>query len=200
MKYKEKQKLWLSKIKQNKNSDWKFKGCFIFRNLNDLFFSAIFYVSLKENKISGYLGYKTMNIDNVFWDIIDEQQNKKMPLSFREEAAFKIREVIIHRYNIEISNILNPEKEIDNLLDEINKIVNQKSNEIKDINDFRLEMLKNEEDNSVGIITSYIEENNFSEALNKITEYREKEYNSGFGFGNEDFYDLAKKHIKKNNY
>ena len=196
MKYKEKEKLWLSKIKQNKNSNWKFKGWFIFRNLNDFFYSASFYVSLKENKISGYLGFKPMNIDNVFWDIIDEQPNKKMPLSFRGEAAFCIREVNFHKYNIEISDILNPEKEIEELLTEIDKIVNQKSNEIKDNNDFRLEMLKNEETNSVGIITLYVEENKFTEALNKITEYRDKKYNSGFGFGDEDFYDLAEKYIK----
>lgn len=73
MKYKEKEKLWLSKIKENKSKDWKFKGWFIFKNLNEFFFSSSFYVSLKENKISGYLGYKPMNIDNIFWDIIDEQ-------------------------------------------------------------------------------------------------------------------------------
>lgn len=196
MKYKEKEKLWLSKIKQIKNNDWKFKGWFIFRNLNDFFYSASFYVNLKENKISGYLGFKPMNIDNVFWDIIDEQPNKKMPLSFRGEAAFCVSEINFYKFNIEIADVLNPEKEISDLLIKINKEVSLKKNEIKNVNDFRQLMLRNEETNTVGIITSFIEENKFSEALTKITEYRKKEYSSGFRFGDDDFYDLAEKYIK----
>jgi len=196
MKYKEKEKLWLSKIKQNKNNDWKFKGWFIFRNLNDFFFSASFYVSLKENRISGYLGYKPMNIDNVFWDIIDEQPNKKMPLSFRGEAAFCVREINFYHFNIEIQDELKPEHEIKELLINIEKEVNQKIQDIKNTQDFRVEMFNDEKANSVGIITSFIEENKFTEALNKIEDYRENDYNSGFRFGNDDFYDLAEKYIK----
>ena len=196
MKYKEKEKLWLSKIKQIKNNDWKFKSWFIFRNLNDFFYSASFYVSLKENKISGYLGFKPMNIDNVFWDIIDEKPNKKMPLSFRGEAAFCVREINFYKFNIEIEDVLNPEKEISDLLTKINQEVNLKKNEIRNVNDFKQELLKDEVTNTVGIITSFIEENKFSEALTKITEYRKKEYNSGFRFGDDDFYDLAEKYIK----
>lgn len=112
MKYKEKEKLWLSKIKENKSKDWKFKGWFIFKNLNQYFFSASFYVSLKEDKISGYLGYKPMNIDDVFWDIIDEQPNKKMPLSFRGNVAFCVRKINFYKFNIEIKDVLQPEKNI----------------------------------------------------------------------------------------
>ena len=197
MKYKEKEKLWLSKIKENKSKDWKFKSWFIFRDLNDFFFSASFYVSLKENKISGYLGYKPMNIDNVFWEIIDEQPNKKMPLSFRGEAAFCVREINFYKFNIEIEDELKPENEIKKLLLNIDKEVHQISQKIKNTQDFRVEMMNDEEENSVGIITSLIEEQKFDEALKKIKEYKENEYNSGFGFGDDDFYDLAKKYIKK---
>lgn len=198
MKYKEKQKLWLSKIKQSKSDSWKFKDGFIFKNSDEFFYSATFYVSLKENIISGYLGFKPMNIDDVFWDIIDEQPNKKMPLSFRAEAAFCVRKINFYEYNIEIEDVLNPEKEINDLLIEIDNKVSQKASEVKNISDFRLEMLKDEETNSVGIITSYIEENKFTEALTKINEYRKKEYNSGFRFDDKDFYDLAEKFIKSN--
>ena len=196
MKYKEKEKLWLSKIKENKSKDWKFKGWFIFKNLNEFFFSSSFYVSLKENKISGYLGYKPMNIDNIFWDIIDEQPNKKMPLSFRGEAAFCIREINFYKFNIEIKDELKPEKEIIDLLVNIDKEVSDKINSIKKPTDFRIELLADEESNSVGIITSLIEEHKFTEALEKIKLYKENDYNSGFGFGDDDFYDLAEKYIK----
>ncbi len=73
MKYKEKEKLWLKSIKELCKTDgWKFKGYFIYKAVNDLFFSAYFYVSMKENAISGWIGYKSLNIDNIFWDIIDE--------------------------------------------------------------------------------------------------------------------------------
>ena len=69
-------------------------------------------MSRNENSISGWLGYKPVSIDNVFWDIINEQPNKKMPLSFRAEAAFCVREVNCFDYEFNIENVENPELEI----------------------------------------------------------------------------------------
>ena len=119
-----------------------------------------------------------------------------MPLSFRSEATFCVREINFYKFNIEIEDESKPEKEIIELLTIIDKNVNDKINSIKTSNDFRLEMLVDENTNSVGIITSLIEEHKFNEALQKIKEYRENEFNSGFCFGDDDFYDLAEKYIK----
>ncbi len=196
MRYKEKEKLLLSKVKELRDKDWKFKGWFIYKNLNNFFFSCTFYVSLKENRISGYLDFKPMGIDNVFWDIIDEQPNKRMPLSFREEAAFCVHAINIYRYDIEIEDVANPDNEIVELLKIINEKVKEKSKIVNSSDEFRVEMMKDEETNAFGIITSLIEEQKFKDALEKIQEYRSKNYYPGFGSPQGDFYDVAEKYIK----
>jgi len=196
---KEKEKFWLKKVKElSKYDNWEFKSYFIFKAVNVHFFSSHFYVNGKLNEISGWLDYKPINIDNVFWDIIDEEPNKKMPLSFRGEAAFCVRRINYFDYKIYIKDLLNPEPEITQLLKTINNKVAEKSGNIKTLDDFRTEMLKEEKYNTVGIITSFIEEGQFDKALSKIKEYKANQFSSGFGFGDKDFYDLAKEYCEKN--
>ena len=197
MKYKEKEKLWLKSIKELCKSDgWKFKGYFIYKVVGNLFFSAKFCVSLKENAISGWIAYKTLNIDNVYWDIIDEQPNKRMPLSFRGEAAFCVYGINFYEYNIYIADVFQPEVEISSLLNEINTNVEAKAKQIKSISDFRDELLEDEKRNYAGIITSLIEENRFEDALKAIERVKELEQDSELDFGENWFCVFAKKHIK----
>lgn len=199
MKYKEKEKLWLTKVKSLSKADgWKFKAFFIYKSIDDLFFSASFYVSRNENSISGYLGYKTYNIDNVFWDIIDEQPNKKMPLSFRGNAAFCVRVVNVMKYKIDNVDELTPDDKIIELLKEIDFKSTQKASVIKTLDDFHCELLSDEKANSVGIVTALIELGQIDNALVKIKEYKANDFNSGFRFGDKDFYDLAKEYCEKN--
>jgi hypothetical protein len=200
MKYKEREKLWLKYIKELcKTDEWKFKGYFIYKVVNDLYFSVLFSVNKNENAISGRIGYKPLNIDNIFWDIIDEQPNKKMPLSFRAEAAFCVRELNWYEFKVDIKEELNPKPEIIELLQNIKEQVEIKSNKVKSLIDFRTEMLQKEKMNSVGIITSFIEQGEIDNALSKINEYKSNDFNSGFRFGDKDFYDLAKEYCIKNN-
>ena len=199
MKYSDKKKLWLATIKEKRKSDnWKYTSQMIFKSLDNLFFSSTFYPSLKEDAISGWLAYKTMNIDNVFWDIIDEQSNKKRPLSFRGQAAFQVWGINFFHYNIYIEDQLNPDKEIVELLKNINDKVSEKINAIKTLADFQSDLLTDEERNSVGVITGYIEQGQIEIALAKIKEYKSKGYNPIFRFGDKDFYDLALEYCRKN--
>jgi hypothetical protein len=59
-------------------------------------------------------------------------------------------------------------------------------------------MLEDEESNSVGIITALIEQREIKSALSKINEYKTNEFNSGFRFGDKDFYGLAKEYCNYN--
>lgn len=139
-----------------------------------------------------------MNIDNVFWDIIDEQENKNMPLSFRGDAVFCVWAINLFKFRIDIHDELNPQPEIKELLKTIDKKVFEKSNIIKSTTDFRTEMLENEKSNCVGILTSFIEQHLFENALSKIEEYKSLKFNPVFSCGNKDFYDLAKEYCIKN--
>lgn len=200
MKYKEKEKLWLSTIKDHiKAAGWKFKGYFIYKAIDNFFFLATFYVSRNENAISGYLDYKPLNIDNVFWDIIDEMPNKTKPLSFRAEAAFCVRKLIFFKYEINVANEANPQAEIEALLKTIMTKVNEKLEKIKVSPDiFYEEMMENKKDNGIGIVTFLIEQGRLDEALTKIDEYKANEPKFDIRLGYKDFYDVAKEYCIKN--
>jgi hypothetical protein len=192
MKNKEKEKLWLTKAKEHsKVRNWKFKSYFIFKVIDNLYFVSNFFIDPKENSISVWVEYKTVNIDNVFWDIIGKQANKNMPLSFRGEAAFCVRGLSFYEHKILLADELNPESEINELLLLIDRAVTTKASEVKTLTDYRTEMLQNEKRNTVGVITFFIEQGQFDNALMKIAEYKEQKLSSGFGFGDKDFYDLA---------
>ena len=93
---KEKEKLLTQTIKKlSKVQKWKFKSYFIFKQIDNLFFEANFYINPKTDNIHGYLAYKPYSIDNTFWRMTEMPENSEMPLSFRADAAFsqsKMRE------------------------------------------------------------------------------------------------------------
>lgn len=197
---KNKEKYWYKVIKETgKKNDWRFKDYFIFKQKDNLFFSATFFVNPKINELNGSLGFKPFLIDNVFWNIIDEKKNKEMPLSFRGEATFCVRELMIKNYKILIADELKPENDIAELIKEIEKDAQEKNQSVSSLSDFINEMLQNEEQHTVGIITGLIGQELFGKALSKISEYKSKNYSSGFGFdNNKDFYDLAREYCEKN--
>jgi hypothetical protein len=198
---KEKEKFWLTTIKElAQNKGWKFKSYFIFKLNDNLFFSTVFFINPKTNELNASLGYKTYSIDNVFWDIINEEPNKKMPLSFRANAAFCVREFKILEEKIKIEDEEKPQNDISELIQAIELLTQKKCESIKSSKDFIQELFEHEEQHTVGIITGLIEQNLIENALAKISEYKAKNYSSGFGFeDNKDFYDLAKEYCQKNN-
>lgn len=198
MHWKEKEKLWLNRVKDICTIDgWQFKNFFIYKQIDELYFTATFYASRNDNILSGWLEYKTYNIDNVFWDIVNIPANKKKPLSFRSEAAFSISAINIWEYEKNISNEKDPGKEIIALFKEICKKADTKVKKTRTAKAFHKDLEKDEELNSAGIITSLIEQKKYNTALVKIKEYKKQDISSGFGFGNKDFYDLAKSHCLK---
>jgi len=199
MKNSEKEKLWMKIVKEvSKTYGWKFRRFFVFKVVGKHFFCSYFFVRRGKNVISGFSGYKPMNIDNVFWDIIGEPLFKEMPLSHRVDTVFCVRDFSYFEYEIEIKDELNPKPEIEKLLKKIDKQVIKKSNITWNMTDFRNELLGNEKFNTTGIITSFIEQGHFEKALSKIEEYKLKKIPAGLGLGDNDFYDLAKEYCVKN--
>lgn len=195
---KEKEKLIFETIKLlSKKQLWKFKSYFIFKVVNDFFYESNFYINSKENRIQVFLAFKPFSIDNVFWDITDLDKNKKMPLSFRAEAAFNITSHIIFKYNFVLDNLENLQKELESILKQIENKIVENSKTITSTEDY-LELISNKERiDTVAVLTALIELEKYDEALKKIFDFRNKGLNSGFIFGDKDFYDLAKEYIMK---
>ena len=181
---------------------WKFKRNFIYKVVDDFYYTAYFYKHRRENKLSGWLAFKPLKIDVVFWDIINEVGNKSMPLSFRAEAAFCINPLHILDFKIEVNNAENPSSEISGLLNEINQAVEKNSLKIKSREDYLNELFQQEEKSTSAIVTSLIGDGNYQQALLKIEDYKANIFHSGFGVltkeGIEDFYDVAKAYIIHN--
>jgi len=194
---KEKEKFFTQTIKKlSKAQKWKFKGYFIFKNINDLFFESNFYINPKTDNLQGNLAYKPFSLDNTFWKLTEMPENSKLPLSFRGDAAFRVSSFDIYKYDVQIKNIEKPEKEIQALLDTIDKKVDQiiaKNIRIEDFHD----TLEKQNNNPVGVITCLMELEEYEKVLQKIDIYRKADIHSGYSFEGRDFYDLIEKTCNK---
>lgn len=98
---KEKEKIFFKAIKEVfKKKEWKFNSYFAFKSINDFLFNCDFFINPTENKIWVNLGFKPMILDDIFWEITEMSENKKMPLSFRSNAAFDISSFQILKFDL----------------------------------------------------------------------------------------------------
>lgn len=193
---KEKEKLLTQTIKKlSKVQKWKFKSYFIFKQIDNLFFEANFYINPKTNNIHGYLAYKPYSIDNTFWRMTEMPENSEMPLSFRADAAFRVSSFDIYKYDIQIKNPENPEKEIKSLLGIIDKEVANIRKEKTTTETFLTKLKK--ENNAVGVITCLMELEQYEKVLQQIKIYKETDVHSGYNFESRDFYDLIENTCNK---
>jgi hypothetical protein len=197
---KEKEKLLFKTIKEVfKSKEWKFNSYFVFKSVNDFFFDCTFSFNPKENKIWVKLGFKPMIFDDIFWDITEMPENKKMPLSFRSNAAFNISSFQILEYNLILKDTDNPFKEISQTLQTIDSKVYETIKSIKNTNEYLDCISKVDRPNYNSIITGHIYNKNYDLAKQKIAFCRLEKISSGYVFGKDDFYDLAEKYIAKTN-
>ena len=195
---KEKEKLFTQTIKQlSKKSNWKFKSYFTFKLIDDFFFESTFYSNPKQNRIWGWVAFKPYSLDDKYWEITEMPENKKMPLSFRADAAFKVSSHPIYRFDVLLENGDNPENEIADLIENIDSEVINIRRKISTIEQFLDLLLKADNNPSVEILVCMIDQNEFEKAIEKIRFYRENQIKSGFRFGDKDFYDLAEEFCKK---
>ena len=116
---KQKEKAWDDLIKQrSKAFGWKFKSFFTYKIVDDFFYDASFFTYGGGNSISVSLSFKPLIIDEVFWEICDLPENKKMPVSFRGNGAFVVNSKEIFGFYLKVIEDRLTE-DIDNLFEEI---------------------------------------------------------------------------------
>ena len=200
---KQKEKDWDSLIKEKaKTNGWKFKGWFAYKAVKDFFYEANFYTSGIDNSISGSLEFKPLIIDEVFWEIVDLEDNKKKPLSFRGNGAFVIssKDVFDFTQNVIPENLSN---DINILFDKINSEVDKIQSTITDLDKFEKYIdqypSKRSEwfDSDLLIMTSIVQKN-YNKAIS-LLEYAKKERGMcSWGFDDDkDFYDLATEYCQR---
>jgi len=196
---KQKEKDWDSLIKEiAKTNGWKFNGWFAYKAVKDFFYEANFFTSGIDNSISGSLNFKPLIIDEVFWEIVDLEDNKKKPLSFRGNGAFVIssKNVFDFNQNVITDNLNN---DINNLFDKINIEVDKIQSTITDLDKFEkyIEQYPSKRSEWVDcdlLIMTSIVQKNYDKAI-LLLEYAKKERGMcSWGFGEKDFYDLAREY------
>jgi len=193
---KEKEKLLFKTIKEVfKTKEWKFNSYFVFKSINDFFVECAFSFNPKENKIWVNLGYKPLILDDLFWEITEMPENKKMPLSFRANAAFQISSFQILNCERILENADNPLSEISQLLQTINTEVDEAIKIVKNIDEYLEYISKVDHPDYNSIITGHIYLKQYDIAKQKIALCRLEKISSGYMFGKDDFYDLAEKYI-----
>ena len=71
-----------------KKRNWNFSRGFVFKATELLFFSLIVVAQAKRFELSFSLRYKLLEFDDLFWSIVQLQENKTKPLSFRASGAW----------------------------------------------------------------------------------------------------------------
>lgn len=193
---KQKEKEWHNIIKQEtKSNGWKFKEWFAYKEIKGFFYEITFYTSTFDNFIYGSLGFKPLIIDNTFWEIVDLDSNKEMPLSFRGNGAFVVSSKSVYDYKLKVlSESL--KDDINNLLDTINKKVDELSATIMNLDNFEHYVKQNPSkksewfDSDLLIVTSIVQKN-YNKALTLLDYAKRTRGMCSWGFGDKDFYDLA---------
>ncbi len=195
---KQKEREWNNIIRQeSKIKGWNFRGWFAYKKLNDFFYKANFYTSAFDNSLNGSLAFKPLIIDETFWEIVDLNDNKKMPLSFRGNGAFVVSSKDIYDYKFKVeSETL--KVNICNLVDKINEKVAWISSTISNLDGFAqyIEQHPNPidgsqwSDSNLLIVTSIVQQN-YEKALVLIDYAKKTRGMCSWRFGDKDFYDLA---------
>ncbi len=195
---KEKEKLFYNSVKsQSKNWSWKFKSYFTFKVIGDFFYESNFYFDPKTGNIWGWLAFKPVVIDDLFWEISGMSENKRMQLSFRAEAAFKVTSHTIFKFSTVLDDFEKLESKITSLLTDIEIEVQNNVVKISTINQY-LELINREDEtNIVAALTTLVSLEQYDEALRKLDGYRKHDISSGFRFDKKDYYDVVENYIKK---
>ncbi|HLK30501.1 MAG TPA: hypothetical protein VKT28_18110 [Puia sp.] len=178
-----------------KESKWKFKSFFAYKEINGFFFDVIVTTWSKTSSISATLFFKPLSVDDTFWEIVGLTENKKMPLSFRGEGAFTLPGIKISEYKLAIveEKLL---EDIKSLITVINNTLNDIVNKVKTLGDF-IKYIEDKPDREHNLlyrdllIVAYITNNDIKMAMRLVEKEIQNKSISRFQFGDKDFFDLA---------
>jgi hypothetical protein len=188
---------------------WKCSRGFVFKATDLLFFSIIILGQAKQRQLFYSLNYKLLAFDDLFWKIVNLEENLKQPLSFRASGAWTTPMTTISKSELSIADW-----DANNLHLGVNEIITRceleaedVSNEIQELDDNlrvieRLyTRLKSEYPNAVTniwlerLLTSILKQE-YGDSERIVRERMNNHDSGGFQVGNKPFYELANKHLQ----
>ena len=190
-------KIWMRVIKEtSKSYDWKFKGRFAYKVINEFFYICRF-MKNEGDVLFAYIGFKPLIVDDIFRKILSGSDDIKTRLSLRGDGIYSISPLIIWSCNVPIADVSNPNQEIEKLLKDVDDKIRLSTTEVNNIDKFLEGLFIKENRNTIAIVTLLIAKENYSAALEKIEVYKENSMDSRYFVEGRDYYDLAKEYCIK---
>ncbi|WP_191014154.1 hypothetical protein [Treponema zioleckii] len=174
----------------------KNKLCVLFFTHENCFISIIYDLNPLNNLLMYRVGIKSLDYDDIYWDVIDMPEIKKQPLSFRALGVTAIASIPVIENTVRpLGN--NPEETINSILDEITEKVKKIT---KDIDLKFLEYIgDNKMENVKRLFTVYIHMQRYDEARKLIEECMKDGYEDHFRSHGKTILELALDYLNKNN-
>lgn len=209
MKQSELDKLLNSVFRQSaKAHRWKSSRGFIYKATDLLFFSLVIVGQAKQGRLFYMLSYKLLAFDELFWKIVNLEENLKQPLSFRAFGAWTAPQTTICEGEVsivdldtenaqlavnEIFTVCEPEAE------KVSKEINGLDDNLRVIEGF-YRRLKDKYPNAVTniwverLLTSILKhEYSLSERI--VRDRMNSHDSGGFQAGSKSFYELANEYL-----
>lgn len=191
-----------------KSARWQFSRGFVFRTEGFLFFMILIGARAKGRDLWWSLMYKPLQFDDLFWTIVQLEENAKRPLSFRACGAWTAPATTIAEGLVPVVHYEEDEtrKGVDRIISECDAKVNQLSSEVCDLQDnialvertFEqlLEKYPNTAKNIwVERLLTAILTKEFDKARSIVQDRREKRDSGGFMVNTDTFFDLANNYL-----
>jgi hypothetical protein len=210
MKQAELNKLLNSVFRQSaKAHGWESSRGFIYKATDLLFFSLVIVGQAKRHRLFYSLGYKLLAFDELFWKIVNLEENLKQPLSFRAFGAWTAPQMVISEGEVSIVDweteiveltinqiLTGCEPEAEKVCREINGL----DDNLRVIEQFYMR-LKDQYPNAVTniwverLLTSILKHEHC--VAEEIVRDRMNSHDSGgFQVGSKSFYELANEHLR----
>jgi|GEM_PF-4103455 len=187
-----------------KSNSYKFSKQIVYKLIDDIVYGFTFYTSRIDYSVSGVLEFKPIGLDEFFYDITNftHDKGKKGAIWFN---GSNVEAEIIYRYKIELNDPNFPGKELEHLLEIMDKrIVANKVTDLNNYIDFQEERFSTFDNslndmkqvNFIGLICALIKKGKLDRAYEINSYCIQNKVKSLFRFGrNEDFFQLTKKYF-----
>ncbi len=191
-----------------KKSIWKFSRGFLYSKINELFFVINITTKGRNNRLIIDLGYKHFSFDDVFWRIVDMDENINARISLRAFGAFTMpTSKVYHKtYNdVEwgqenLNHIISSEfSKLDQLAKDLASEIITLEQHLDLLNDKLKETLSKFPDAKTNmykeLLIHEIIKGDFGKALDIANERIEVNDHGGFSIKGKSFYEHAKQYL-----
>lgn len=185
--------------KMSKVYGYKTISGFVYKFVGDFVYVAIITVAPIDlgKSITTRLYFKPLILDELFWEIFEIHEGKKMPKSFHVNGAFTVPIMEVKNWREPIECLDNIESAFNNIIIELDKQIDNLRDSVADLSAFSRYSSGQPNSQFISILVT-IYEKQYKRALELISKEFEMHQTSPFlDSGGKSFYDYARDYCNK---